>query len=138
AELVTVSTAGGAVKPADVAAAVDGDTACVLLQHPNFFGCLEDVTAIARIAHNAGALLVQSFDPISLGLLKRPSDLGADVAVAEGQSLGTPLLYGGPDLGIMACKGQFVRRMPGRIAGQTFRRRRPRFRGPHTAPHEPH
>src|SRR6478736_203616 len=123
AELVTVSAAGGTVKPADVAAAVDGDTACVLLQHPNFFGCLEDVTAIAKIAHDAGALLVQSFDPISLGLLKRPADLGADVAVAEGQSLGTPLLYGGPYLGIMACKEQFVRRMPGRIAGQTTDRR---------------
>jgi glycine dehydrogenase subunit 1 len=123
AELVTVAAREGDVKPADVAAAVDGDTACVLLQHPNFFGCLEDVQAIARIAHDAGALLVQAFDPISLGLLKRPGDLGADVAVAEGQSLGTPLLYGGPYLGIMACKEQFVRRMPGRIAGQTVDRR---------------
>jgi glycine dehydrogenase subunit 1 len=123
AELVTVSAADGTVKPADVAAAVDAETACVLLQHPNFFGCLEDVAAIAKIAHDAGALLVQSFDPISLGVLKRPGDLGADVAVAEGQSLGTPLLYGGPYLGIMACKEQFVRRMPGRIAGQTVDRR---------------
>src|SRR5262245_3495987 len=123
AELVTVAAASGIVKPADVAAAVDSDTACVLLQHPNFFGCLEDVATIAKIAHDAGALLVQSFDPISLGLLKRPGDLGADVAVAEGQSLGTPLLYGGPYLGIMACKEQFVRRMPGRIAGQTVDRR---------------
>jgi len=123
AHLVTVMAASGTVQPADVAAAVDGETACVLLQHPNFFGCLEDVQAIAKIAHDAGALLVQSFDPISLGLLKRPGDLGADVAVAEGQSLGTPLLYGGPYLGIMACKEQFVRRMPGRIAGQTVDRR---------------
>ncbi|MDX1948212.1 MAG: aminomethyl-transferring glycine dehydrogenase subunit GcvPA [Pirellulaceae bacterium] len=123
AEIVTVSAASGSVKPADVAAAVDGETACVLLQHPNFFGCLEDVAAIAKIAHDAGALLVQSFDPISLGLLKRPADLGADVAVAEGQSLGTPLLYGGPYLGIMACREQFVRRMPGRIAGETVDRR---------------
>jgi len=123
AELVTVAAADGVVRPAEVAAAVDGETACVLLQHPNFFGCLEDVAAIAKIAHDAGALLVQSFDPISLGLLKRPGDLGADVAVAEGQSLGTPLLYGGPYLGIMACKEQFVRRMPGRIAGQTVDRR---------------
>src|SRR5262245_33152111 len=123
AELITAPTAGGAVKPADIAATVDSNTACVLLQHPNFFGCLEDVAAIAKIAHDAGALLVQSFDPISLGVLKRPGDLGADVAVAEGQSLGTPLLYGGPYLGIMACKEQFVRRMPGRIAGQTVDRR---------------
>src|SRR5436190_10123373 len=123
AELITVAAKDGTVKPADVAAAVDNETACVLLQHPNFFGCLEDVAAIAKIAHDAGALLVQSFDPISLGLLKRPGDLGADVAIAEGQSLGTPMLYGGPYLGIMACKETFVRRMPGRIAGQTVDRR---------------
>jgi glycine dehydrogenase subunit 1 len=123
AEVVTVAASEGAVKPADVAAAVDDQTACVLLQHPNFFGCLEEVEAIAKVAHDAGALLVQSFDPISLGLLKRPGDLGADVAIAEGQSLGTPLLYGGPYLGIMAVKEQFVRRLPGRIAGQTVDRR---------------
>jgi glycine dehydrogenase subunit 1 len=123
AELVTVPTPGGMAVPADVAKAVDQDTACVLVQHPNFFGCLEDVESLAKIAHDAGALLVQSFDPISVGLLKRPGDLGADVAVAEGQSLGTPLLYGGPYLGIMACREQFVRRMPGRIAGQTVDRR---------------
>ena len=123
AELVTVAAKSGVVTTADVARAVDGDTACVLVQHPNFFGCLEDVASLAKIAHDAGALLVQSFDPISLGVLKRPGDLGADVAVAEGQSLGTPLLYGGPYLGIMACREQFVRRMPGRIAGQTVDRR---------------
>jgi glycine dehydrogenase subunit 1 len=123
AELVTVATPGGVASPADVAAAIDDQTACVVLQHPNFFGCLEDVSSIAKAAHDKGALLVQVFDPISLGLLKRPGDLGADVAVAEGQSLGTPLLYGGPYLGIMACKEQFVRRLPGRIAGQTVDRR---------------
>jgi glycine cleavage system P protein (glycine dehydrogenase) subunit 1 len=123
AELVTVPAPSGVVSPADVAKALDANTACVLVQHPNFFGCLEDVASLAKIAHDAGALLVQSFDPISLGVLKRPGDLGADVAVAEGQSLGTPLLYGGPYLGIMACREQFVRRMPGRIAGQTVDRR---------------
>ncbi len=123
AELVTVAASEGVARPAEIAAAVDGQTACILLQHPNFFGCLEDIESIARIAHDAGALLVQSFDPISLGLLKRPGGLGADVAVAEGQSLGTPLLYGGPYLGIMAVKEQFLRRLPGRIAGQTVDRR---------------
>ena len=123
AKLVTVPCPAGAADPAQVAAAVDAETACVLVQHPNFFGCLENVTALAKIAHDSGALLVQSFDPISLGLLKRPADLGADVAVAEGQSLGTPMLYGGPYLGIMACKEAFVRRLPGRIAGQTVDRR---------------
>lgn len=123
AELITVPTPNGVVAVADIAAAVNGETACVVVQHPNFFGCLEDVAAIAQVAHDAGALLIQSFDPISLGALKRPADLGADVAVAEGQCLGTPMLFGGPYLGIMACKEQFVRRMPGRIAGQTVDRR---------------
>lgn len=122
AELVTVATPSGVASPADVAAALDDNTACVVVQHPNFFGCLEDVAGLAKAAHDRGALLVQSFDPISLGLLKRPSELGADVAVAEGQSLGTPLLYGGPYLGIIACREQFVRRLPGRIAGQTVDR----------------
>ncbi len=80
--------------------------------------------ASAKIAHDAGALFVVSRSiPISLGLLKRPGDYGADIAVAEGQSLGTPLRYGGPYLGIMACREQFVRRMPGRLAGQTVDRR---------------
>jgi glycine dehydrogenase subunit 1 len=122
AELVTVPTPTGVASPQDIAAAIDNQTACVVIQHPNFLGCLEDVAALAKAAHDRGALLVQSFDPISLGLLKRPGDLGADVAVAEGQSLGTPLLYGGPYLGIIACREQFVRRLPGRIAGQTVDR----------------
>ena len=122
-QCVTVGAGDGTTDLEALAAAVDGQTACVLIQHPNFFGCLEDVAAVAKIAHDAGALLVQAFDPISLGLLKRPADLGADIAVAEGQSLGTPMLFGGPYLGIMACREQFVRRMPGRIAGQTTDRR---------------
>jgi len=123
AEIVTLDAATGATPLDKLAAAVDGETACVLIQQPNFFGCLEDVQVAAEIAHQHGALLVVSFDPISLGLLKRPGDQGADVVVAEGQSLGTPMLYGGPYLGIMACREPFVRRMPGRIAGETVDRR---------------
>jgi len=123
AECVTVGAGQGTVDLEALAAAMDDRTACVLIQHPNFFGCLEDVAAAAKIAHDAGALLVQAFDPISLGLLKRPAELGADIAVAEGQALGTPMLFGGPYLGIMACREQFVRRLPGRIAGQTTDRR---------------
>ena len=76
----------------------------MLVQQPNFFGCIEDADALATIAHDAGALLVAAFDPISLGLLKRPGDYGADIAVAEGHTLGTPMHYGGPYLGIMACR----------------------------------
>ena len=122
-ELVTVSAPLGRVSAELIAEQVDDQTACVLLQHPNFFGGLEEVQSIAQATHDAGALLIVAFDPISLGILKRPGDLGADVAVAEGQSLGTPMQYGGPFLGILATREKFVRRMPGRIAGQTVDRR---------------
>jgi glycine dehydrogenase subunit 1 len=122
-ELTTLPTPGGAVSPKELAAALNDQTACVLLQHPNFFGCLEDMDSLVQIAHDAGAKVVVSFDPISLGLLRRPGDYGADIAVAEGHTLGTPMSYGGPYLGIMACREEFVRRMPGRLAGQTVDRR---------------
>jgi glycine dehydrogenase subunit 1 len=122
-KVVTVGTPNGAVDPNELAKLLTDDTACVLLQHPNFFGCLEDMDALVKAAHERGALVVVAVDPISLGLLKRPGEYGADIVVAEGQSLGTPLQYGGPYLGIMACREQFVRRMPGRIAGQTVDRR---------------
>jgi glycine dehydrogenase subunit 1 len=122
-ELVTVGTPDGTISPADLAAAVDRQTACVLVQHPNFFGCLEEVEQLSKIAHDAGALLAVSVDPMSLGLLKRPGDYGADIVVAEGQSLGSPMSFGGPYLGIMACRETLIRRMPGRIVGQTVDRR---------------
>ena len=118
-----VATPEGTVASEALSAAVDENTACVLVQQPNFWGCLEDMDAIAQIAHDAGALLVVSVDPISLGLLRRPGDYGADIVVAEGQSLGSPMSFGGPYLGIMACREAFVRRMPGRITGQTVDRR---------------
>ncbi len=122
-ELVTIDTPNGTIEPEALAAAVNGETACVLMQHPNFFGCLEPVERLTEIAHAAGALAVVSVDPISLGLLKRPGQYGADIVVAEGQSLGSPMSFGGPYLGIMACRESFVRRMPGRIAGETVDRR---------------
>ncbi len=122
-ELITLPAPEGTLDPGVLAAALDDEVACVLLQHPNFFGCLEDVQAISQAAHAAGALLVCSVDPLSLGVLKRPGDSGVDVVVAEGQSLGSPLQFGGPYLGIMACRDQFVRRLPGRIVGQTVDRR---------------
>ncbi|MEN1678857.1 MAG: aminomethyl-transferring glycine dehydrogenase subunit GcvPA [Planctomycetota bacterium] len=124
---VTVPTPGGVVDVDELRAALTDDTACVLLQHPNFFGALEDTDSITAVTHEAGALLVAVFDPISLGLLKRPGDWndgdGADIAVAEGQCLGSGQQYGGPYLGIMACREKLVRRMPGRIVGQTVDRR---------------
>lgn len=122
-ELVTVGATDGTIAPNDLAAVVNDQTACVLLQQPNFFGCLEEMDPLVEIAHRAGALVVVSVDPISLGLLKRPGDYGADIVVAEGQSLGSPLSFGGPYLGIMAVREELVRRMPGRITGQTVDRR---------------
>ncbi len=126
-ELVTVASAnGGDVKNIaveNIAAEIDANTACVVVQSPNFFGCLEDVETLARAAHEKGALLVMVFDPISLGLLKRPGEMDVDIVVAEGQSLGSPMSFGGPYLGIMACRERFVRRLPGRIAGETVDRR---------------
>ena len=122
-ELVALPTPQGTIDPEALAAAIDDQTACVLVQHPNFFGCLEEVQTLGEIAHRAGAMLVVSVDPISLGLLKRPGDYGADVVVAEGQPLGIPMSFGGPYLGVLACREQLVRRMPGRLVGQTVDRR---------------
>ncbi len=125
-ELVTIPTPDGIASPEDVAAMVDQNTACVLVQQPNFFGCLEEVRRWADIAHDHGSLFVTAVDPISLGLLPRPSTYGADIVVAEGQSLGNPLAYGGPYLGILACREAFMRRLPGRLAGQTVDQRNQR------------
>ena len=94
-------------------------TAGVLIQSPNFFGCLEEVAQVAEIAHGAGALLVVSVDPVSLGLLAAPGRLRADIVVGEGQGLGVPLSYGGPYLGVFAAKHELIRRMPGRLVGAT-------------------
>ena len=99
-----------------------GDVACVLVQQPNFYGCLEPVHAIAERVKAAGALLVVSADPISLGLLEAPGRYGADIVVGDGQSLGLPMAYGGPHFGFFACRAEHVRRMPGRIVGQTVDR----------------
>lgn len=123
AELVTLDCPAGVLDADALAAAIDDKTAAVILQQPNFFGCIEDAERVAAVAKGAGALLVAVFDPISLGILKRPGDYGANIAVAEGHTLGTPMSYGGPYLGIMACDNSLVRRMPGRIVGETTDRR---------------
>ncbi len=117
----TLPTPNGVLNPDDVKAAVSDATACVIAQSPNFFGHLEEMQAIGDAAHKVGALFVASFDPISVGVLKRPGDYGADIAVAEGQGLGVPLQYGGPYLGILACHedSRFLRKIPGRLVGQT-------------------
>jgi glycine dehydrogenase subunit 1 len=99
--------------------AVTDRTAAVVVQYPNFFGCLEDVKGAAEIAHAAGALLIVVADPVNLGLLEPPGALGADLVVGEGQGLGVPMSFGGPNLGVFAAKQELVRRMPGRLVGAT-------------------
>lgn len=98
---------------------IDDNTAAVILQNPNFFGCIDDFTDIAEAAHNKGALLIVSCYPISLGILKPPGWMNADIVTGEGQSLGMPMSFGGPYLGFMATRMKYVRKMPGRIVGQT-------------------
>lgn len=98
---------------------VDEGTAAVLIQQPNFFGCLESAAEIAQITHKHGAKLIVCADPISLGLLSPPGDYGADIVVGEGQSLGNASYFGGPGLGFFAAKEEFLRLMPGRIVGAT-------------------
>lgn len=98
---------------------LDKKTAVVILQNPNFFGAIDDFTDIIEKAHAQGALVIVSVYPVSLGLLKTPAEMGADIVTGEGQSLGLPLNFGGPYLGFMCVKKQFVRKMPGRIVGQT-------------------
>ena len=95
------------------------DAACVIVQNPDFLGTVRDFTALAEQCDAAKALLVMVFYPVSLGMLKTPGAMGADIAVGEGQCLGMPLGFGGPYLGIMAARAKHVRRMPGRIAGRT-------------------
>ncbi|MBI4759295.1 MAG: aminomethyl-transferring glycine dehydrogenase subunit GcvPA [Chloroflexi bacterium] len=98
---------------------IDQGTVCVLVQNPDFLGEYHDLTDISEKAHGAGALLVVVVDPISLGLFKAPGDFDADIVVGEGQSLGNPMSFGGPYLGLFACKEKYVRRMAGRLVGQT-------------------
>jgi len=103
-----------------VIGAIDADTACVVVQTPNVFGVVTDVSAIAEAAHRAGALLiVVTTEAVSFGLLKSPGEMGADIAVAEGQSIGNALNYGGPYVGLFACREKLVRQMPGRLCGET-------------------
>jgi len=105
---------------AEVIAAIDGETACVVVQYPDILGRIPDLAAIAEAAHAKGALLVAVVtEPVALGLLEAPGDLGADIVVGEGQSLGVGLQFGGPYLGLFGCNEKFVRQMPGRLCGET-------------------
>ena len=98
---------------------LSGDTACLIVQQPGFLGQMEDVEALSKQAHASGALLVVSADPMSLGMFKPPAEYDADIVVGEGQTLGIPPTYGGPYVGLFACKQKYIRQMPGRIVGKT-------------------
>ncbi|HQP09987.1 MAG TPA: aminomethyl-transferring glycine dehydrogenase subunit GcvPA [Candidatus Omnitrophota bacterium] len=98
---------------------IDQDTAAVILQNPNFFGAVDDHSDIVEKAHALGCLVIESVYPISLGLLKTPGEMGVDIVTGEGQSLGLPLNFGGPYLGFMATRKKYIRKMPGRIVGET-------------------
>ncbi|RVU96954.1 aminomethyl-transferring glycine dehydrogenase subunit GcvPA [Coriobacteriales bacterium OH1046] len=116
---VVAATADLSTDAAGIAAALDATVAAVYVQSPNYYGIIEDVGALAEAAHGAGAKLVQGFNPISLGLIRTPGEHGADIAVGEGQCLGLPLGFGGPYLGIMCADKGMVRKLPGRIVGET-------------------
>ena len=98
---------------------VDKETACVYIQHPNYYGSLENASDASEIAHGVKAKMILGVNPISLGILKTPREYGADVAVGEGQPLGLSLAFGGPYLGFMACTSDMMRKLPGRIVGET-------------------
>jgi len=100
---------------------IDKETSAVVVQSPNFFGCIEDLAAIAEAAHDVGAVLIVAIsEPISLGMLKPPGACGADIVVGESQSFGIPLSYGGPYCGIFATRERYVRQMPGRLVGEAY------------------
>lgn len=118
-ELVLAPEKDGATDVEALKALVDKETACVYIQHPNYYGSLEEAAAIGELTHEAGAKYIMGVNPISLGILKTPREYGADVAVGEGQPLGLPLAFGGPYLGFMTCVSAMTRKLPGRIVGET-------------------
>ena len=118
-EVVEVPLRSGVTDREALGDAVDDETAAVVLQYPNFLGAVEDLATLAPIAKSTGALLVVSVDAPTLGILAPPGDFGADVVVGEGQPVGNRLDFGGPSFGFFAAREEFIRRMPGRIAGET-------------------
>lgn len=120
---VTISEAAvkadGTTDLAQMAELITDQTTCVIVQYPNFFGVVEPLAEMAKLAHDKGAMFVVNANPIALGVLKPPGAFGADVVCGEGQPLGIPLGFGGPYLGYFACRAKFQRRMPGRLAGIT-------------------
>jgi glycine dehydrogenase subunit 1 len=117
-DVVEVPHRDGTTDPDELRAAA-GEAACVIFQQPNFFGCLEPAPDLAAAANDAGALSVAHVDPVSLGVLEAPGAYGCAIAIGEGQSAGNYQSYGGPHYGFLAARSEFIRRMPGRISGET-------------------
>jgi len=118
-EVVEVPLRDGVTDPDAWAEAIDEDTGAVVFQQPNFLGAVEDAEALAEAAKNSPAVVIGAYDPIPLGILKPPGECGVDIAVGEGQPLGNRLDFGGPSFGFFAATQAYLRRMPGRIAGET-------------------
>ncbi len=118
-EIKEVDIVDGTTDDESLKELISKDTAALILQSPNFFGSIEDIPLLAQTAQEKGALVIQSCDPMSLALLEAPGEMGVDIAVGDGQSLGLPLSFGGPYLGFLATRHKHVRKMPGRIIGQT-------------------
>lgn len=121
-EIVEIAPLNGLLDRAALETALDDTVAAVLVQNPNFFGSIEDFTALADQVHGVGALLIGSVYPIALGMLKSPGETGIDIAVGDGQCLGNPLSFGGPSFGFIAATKKYIRNMPGRIVGETVDR----------------
>lgn len=119
ADVVCVPEKDGTTDLEALSGMLDAETACVLVQQPNYFGCAENAEQIAEMVHAGGAKLIMSCNPIALAVMKTPGECGADIAVGEGQPLGLPLNFGGPYLGFMAADEKMVRKLPGRIVGET-------------------
>jgi glycine dehydrogenase subunit 1 len=118
-DVVEVPHRGGTTDPDELRAAAD-EAACVIFQQPNFFGCLEPAPDLAAAVNDAGALPIAHVDPVSLGVLEAPGAYGCALAIGEGQSAGNYQSYGGPHYGFLAARSEFIRRMPGRISGETL------------------
>lgn len=118
-ELVIIPGKDGVTDVKALEELLDETAACVYIQHPNYYGSLEDAKEVGRLSHAAGAKYIMGVNPISLGVLKTPGEYGADIAVGDGQPLGLDLAFGGPYLGFMACTGKLIRKLPGRIVGRT-------------------
>ncbi|NLJ71625.1 MAG: aminomethyl-transferring glycine dehydrogenase subunit GcvPA [Syntrophomonadaceae bacterium] len=119
-EVVILPTKDGIISSNDLTSNLDNNVAALVIQQPNFYGVLEEVAEAEKLIHENKSLLIMAVDPISLGILKSPGELGADIVIGEGQALGNPLSFGGPYLGFFATKQKLLRKMPGRIVGQAL------------------